>query len=632
MFDFVQKNKRLIQIVLGIIFLPFAFFGVDAYFRGSELGASVAVVAGHKISQQEFTRAVRERQEMMRNLAGGRADVEKLDTPEFRFAVLDNLIRQRLVIDQALRSGMTVTDQQLRDMLSQAGAFQEGGRFSNARYEQFLKSQGLTPGMFEQRVKQDMLTQHVSDAYNNSDFVPRTVVESMARLLEQQREISQFTLTADSFTSQVKLEEGAAKKYYESHQDEFRVPEQVRVQFVVLSGDAIAGQAQLDPAEVRKYYDEHRRQYEVAETRKASHILIAADSGAAPEARSRAKAKADQLYAQIKQKPGSFAELARTNSEDPGSASKGGDLGYFSRGNMVKVFDDAVFGMKTGEISAPVESPYGYHIIRLDAVKPGQTKSFEEVRPQIEAEMRKVTAGRKFAEAAEAFNNLVFEQSDSLKPAAEFAKAQIQTSGWITRTKADDARLANPRLLQAIFSDDVLNNKRNTEAVEVAPGQLVSARIVEHKPAAVEPFESISATVTKKLVAQRAAQLAAQEGRSRLDALKQGKEASASWGKPVTASRVEPKGLTEPVLREAFKADASRLPAYAGVEDGQGGYTLLKVTKVVTPEKLEAEKQKGLSVALTQVSSQEQFTSYLASLKQKGDVKIQQQELEKKSQ
>ena len=632
MFDFVQKNKRLMQILLGIIFLPFAFFGVDAYFQGNDAGSSVAVVAGHKISQQEFTNALRERQEMMRNLAGGRADVEKLDTPEFRFAVLDSIVRQRLVIDQALRAGMTVTDHQLREMLSEAPAFQESGRFSSERYEQFLKSKGLTPAMFEQRVRQDMLTQHVSDAYNNSDFVPRSVIESMGRLLEQQRELSVATISPENFAAQVKLEDGAAKKYYDAHQDEYRLPEQVRIQYVALSAEVIAGQSAPDAAEVKKYYEEHRRQYEVAETRKASHILLAADSGAAPEARQRAKAKADQLYAQLKQKPGSFAELAKANSEDPGSAGKGGDLGYFSRGNMVKAFDDAVFSLKAGEISAPVESPYGYHIIRVDAVKAGQTKSLDEVRPAIEAEMRKISAGRKFAEAAEQFSNIVFEQSESLKPAAEFAKAQIQTSGWITRTRADDPKLGNPRLLQAIFSDDVLNNKRNTEAIEVAQGQLISARVAEHKPAAVQPFDEISASITRKLTQQRASQLAAQEGRQRLDALRQGKEVNVGWGKPVLTSRIDPKGVSEPVLKESFKADGSKLPAYAGVEDGQGGFSLIRISRVIVPEKLEPEKQKGLSVALTQVSSQEQFTAYLASLKQKADVKIKQQELEKKAQ
>lgn len=630
MFNIVQNNKRLLQIILAIIVLPFAFFGIDSYFRNSDNVQGLATVGDYSISQREFNDALRERQEAIQRMLNGRADAALLDNPELRFAVLDGLIRQHLLTNQALRSGMMVSDRQLQGMISELPVFQDQGKFSFVRYEQFLKSQGMTPAMFETRLRYDLMRQQSDAAYSDSVFIPRTVVERLLRLSEQQREVSQFVVAPDKFLAQVKLEADAAKKHYDGHQEEFRIPEQARVEYVTLSAESLSSQIQVAPAEIEKYYEGHRAQYEVKETRQASHILISVDSGAGAEARQKAHAKAEEIYGQLKRDPGKFAELAKNHSQDPGSAANGGDLGLFSRGSMVKPFDDAVFQMKIGDISAPVESQYGYHIIRLTAIRPGQLKGLDEVRGQIEAELRKELAGRKFAETAENFNNTVFEQSESLKPAADLAKTGIQKSGWITREHADDTRLNNPKLLQAIFSEDVLKNKRNTEAVEVAPGVLLAAHVVEHKPAVVQPFGEVGAAIVKKLTLQQAGQLAIQDGRDKLEKLKQGKDAQVAWSAPQLVSRNEPKGMSEPVLRQAFKADTGKLPAYTGIDDPRGGFALLKVSRIVEPEKAAADKQKALTEGLQQLLGQEGMSAYVASLRQKAGVKISKELLEKK--
>ena len=630
MFDLINTNKRLMQGILAVILLPFAFFGIDSYFRNSDNVQGLATVGDYSISQREFNDALRERQEAIQRMLNGRADAALLDNPELRFAVLDGLIRQHLLTNQALRSGMIVSDRQLQGMISDLPVFQDEGKFSFVRYEQFLKSQGMTPAMFETRLRYDLMRQQSDAAYSDSVFIPRTVAERLLRLSEQQREVSQFMVAPEKFMAQVKLEADAAKKHYDGRQEEFRIPEQARVEYVTLSAESLASQIQVTPAEVEKYYEGHRAQYEVKETRQASHILISFDSGASTEARQKAHAKAEEIYGQLKRDPGKFAELAKNHSQDPGSAANGGDLGLFGRGSMVKPFDDAVFQMIVGDISAPVESQYGYHIIRLTAIKPGQLKGLDEVRGQIEAELKKQLAGRKFAETAENFNNVVFEQSESLKPAADLAKTGIQKSGWITREHADDARLNNPKLLQAIFSEDVLKNKRNTEAVEVAPGVLLAARVIEHKPAVVQPFSDVSAAIVKKLTQQQAGQLAIQDGRDKLEKLKQGKDAQVTWGAPQLVSRIEPKGMSEPVLRQVFKADAGKLPAYTGVDDPRGGFALLKVSRIVEPEKAAADKQKALTEGLQQILGQEGMSAYVTSLRQKADVKISKELLEKK--
>lgn len=629
MYNFVYKNKRLMQLILALIVLPFAFFGIDSYFQGGSGGDTVAVVGDYKVSQNEFAQALRERQEALQRMAGGRVDPAMLDSNELRFAVIDNLVQQRLVIERAARAGLVVTDRQVQDIVANVDAFKIDGKFSYERYEEVLKAQSMTPPIFEQRLRQDLITDHAAHPYTASSFVSRSEAANLLRISEQQREVSYFALAADRFLPQVKLEADAAKKYYDSHQDEFRVPEQVRVEFVVFSGEALLAQIQPSAAEVRKAYDENLKRYEVKEARQASHILITADGGA--EAKKKAKTKADEIYAQVKKNPRDFAALAKQHSQDPGSAANGGDLGFFERGSMVKAFDDAVFAMKPGDIAPPVETEFGYHIIRLAGVRAGKAKSFEEARAEIESELKKQLASRRFAELAESFSNALFEQSDSLKPAADLIKATPQKSGWISRAGADNALLGNPKLLQAIFSDDVLNNKRNSEAIELAPGVLVAARVIEHKPPVVQPFEQISGALTKKLTLQQAGQLAAQDGRARLAALREGKDTQVTWSAPQLASRGDPKGVPVDALRQAFKTDISKVPAYAGVEVAGGSYLLVRVSKVQDAAEGAREKQNAIAQTLRQVAGQAELAAYLASLKRKSDVKIRKEQVEKKS-
>jgi peptidyl-prolyl cis-trans isomerase D len=633
MFDLVHRNKRIIQVVLAIVLLPFAFFGVDSYFRDRTSGQTVAKVGDYEISEQEFQNALRERQEQLRNMAGGRIDPSVLDSAELRFSVLEMLVRQRVLIGQAVRSGMTITPDELRGYITQAPAFQEDGKFSLARYEQLLKGRGETPTMFENRVRQDLLLSRLSDAFAESSFAPRTVAEKLLRITEQQREVSRAVLSPEKFAAAIRLEEDAAKKYYDARPDEFRIPEQVRVEYVALSIDALMPK-QVDAADLRKYYDEHQRQFGVPELRQASHILIAADKSAAPEARQKARARAEEISAEVKKNPASFAEAAKKYSQDPGSAAKGGDLGSFSRGSMgkeLKAFEDAVFSMKEGEISSPVESEYGYHVIRVTGVTPPQMRSLEQVRGEIEKEVKKQAGARQFAELAEKFNNAVFEQPDSLKAAADLIKDAPRQSGWITRSRAEDPQLNNPKLIQAIFSEDVRVNKRNTEAIEIAPGTIVAARVIEQKPSSIQPLEQVKAAIEKKLVQSRAHQLAVQEGRQQLEQLRQNKAPQIAWSAPQLVSRADPKGLAENVLRQVFRADAKNLPSYTGIEAPDGGFVLLKVTRVVEPEKIDRAQQKSLGEGLAQVLGEEQFAAYIASLKQKAKVEINKEQFEKRS-
>jgi len=379
MFDFVTKNKRLIQVVLAIIFLPFAFFGVDIYFRDAGGGQSVARVSGQVVSQEEFSRALRERQQAIQRAMEGRVDPALLDNPELRFATLESLVQRRLLLDRALGAGLTVAESHLKSAIRDVQLFRDDkGAFSFPLYEQFLNSEGMTPVTFEARMRQDLLLQQLSNGYAGNAFAPRAVVDLVMRLSGERRELSHATLAPEQFLAQVKLDPGAAKKHYDANAGEFRVPEQVRVDYVVLSIESLMQGIRIEPDEVKKYYDNNQRQFGVEERRQAAHILVSAEAGA--EARQKARAKAEELYRQLQKKPAGFAEAAKKHSQDPGSAAGGGDLGTISRGMMKDVpeFEDALFKLKPGEISQPVETKLGFHVIRLTALQPARVKPFEE--------------------------------------------------------------------------------------------------------------------------------------------------------------------------------------------------------------------------------------------------------------
>ncbi len=628
MYDLLYNHKKLVQIVLAVIFLPFAFFGMDSYFRTGDRSDGVASVGGQTVTEQEFALALQERQNELQRMAGGRMDPALLDSAELRFAVLDGIVRQRLLINQAVRGGLLVSDQQLQQLISEQTAFQEDGKFSHVRYEELLRRQNLTPLGFENSLRRDLMVERVSTAYRATAIVPNAVVERLLRINSQQREVSQSVLAPQNFVAQVKLEAGAAKQYYDARPNEFQLPDQARIDYLVLTLDAIAAQIEVSADEVKQFYEQNLKQYAKGDERQASHILVAVDAKASAEQKQAARAKAGQLLQQARQDPAAFAALARKNSQDPGSAANGGDLGFFPRGTMTKSFDDAVFQMKAGEIAGPVETEFGYHIVRLTAVKGG--RGLEDAKQQVALDLKRQKAGKKFSELAEQFNNLVFEQGDSLKPAADALKLPIQTSTWQTRSGGDNKLLNNPKLLQAVFADDAVKNKRNSEVVDVGNNTLIAARVAEYKPASLRPFEEVGAEIAKRLTLQQAAQLAAARGRELLAKLKQGETVAVTWDAAKRISRDSPQGYEPQLLVGAFKTDVAKLPAYAGIENGQDGFVLLKITRVVESEGVDVARRKAASEELRQLVGQEEFDAYVAGLKRGADINVKKERLEKK--
>ncbi len=626
-----ERAQGLIaKIILALIIIPFALWGVDSYIRHGDKADIVAEVEGQKITRQEFDQALKEQQAQMRDVMGAKYDPSLLDRPEVRQSILDGMIQQRLLVVEANRAGLRMPDALLASIIADIPEFQQDGKFSQSRYEAFVREQNMTPAIFEGRLRQNLMIQQLREGLTHGAAMPHTAEDRVMRLAEQQREISQAMLTPEQFMAQLKSDPADVRAYYDKHKEEFRIPEQVRLDYVVLSLDDSVQQMTVSDEEVKHHYNEHSAQYQEPEQRKASHILIGAGAGAKPAEKEAARARAEQILKEIKQNPAKFEDLARQNSQDPGSAAKGGDLGFFPRGVMVKPFEDAVFNMKSGEISGLVQSDFGFHIIKLTAIRQGKTRSLDEMKGEIALELKKQKAAKKFAELADTFSNMVYEQSDSLRPVADALKLKIQTSPWVSKQGTDMALLNNPKLLQAAFSDDALKLKRNTEVVEVAPNTLVAARVAEYKAASYKPFEDLSAELSRRLLREQANALAVKQGKDALALLQKGSTvAGLQWGAPFMISRENATGIGRDALNQVFQADGGKLPAYVGGENPAGGYFLIRVGKVVEAGAIDPAKKKAYSSQLRQALAQEYSSAYLAGLKQKADISIKKDRLEK---
>jgi peptidyl-prolyl cis-trans isomerase D len=626
MFDAVRNNKKIVQIFLALITLPFAFFGVESYVRNAGTGDAVARIGDVKISPQQYQQAMREQQERLRAQLGGQFDAKMLETPEARKAILDDLVDQQLLLLEANKKGLFASDEAIRQTIGSIDAFRVDGKFSPERYEAALRGQGMTPAGFEARLRQDLTLQQLATAVSQSGITARTVSDRILAMQTETRDIQEYRLPLDTFLDKVKLADGAVKKFYDDNSRQFEMPEQAKVEFVVMSMDAIAAALAITDGEVKAWYDGHKDRYQQAEERRASHILI----GFEKLGKDKARAKAEEVLKEVRKNPAAFADLARKNSDDPGSAAKGGDLGFFGSGMMVKPFEDATFALKEGEISGIVESDFGFHIIKLTGIHAAKGKELAEVRGEIEAELKKAAGSRKFAEAAEAFSNIVYEQADSLKPAAEKFGLSVKQSEWLGRqANPVNGPLANEKLLAAVFSEDSVKNRRNTEAVEIAPNTLVAARIVDYKPATLQPFESVKGSIETLLRRQEAQELARKDGEARLEALRKGED-KLGWGAVKSVSRLDPRQVPPPAMPTVFKMDAGKLPAYAGVDLPGSGYALFKLVKLNAGEALDDARKQALVRQLNTLEAQEEVHSYLAALRNRYKVEINAAALEAK--
>ncbi len=627
MFDFVRKHTRIMQFLLFLLIVPsFLLFGIEGYSRFRDKGETVAEVDGQDITQVEWDNAHKQEVERVR-ASQPNVDLKRLDSANARYITLERLVRERVLAAAAQKSGLLTSDQRLRRALQEDPAIASlrlpDGTLDKERYRQLVAQQGLSPEGFEAKIRADISSRQVTNGIMGTGFAPKSLADLSVNAFLERREVQVALFNAAEFASKVEPTDTEMDAYYQSNLALFQSTEQASIEYVTLDLDAVKKSLVLSEADLKTYYEQNQERLSGKEERRASHILIESPKSAAPEARQKAKARAQELLLAVQKAPDSFAELAKKNSQDPGSAANGGDLDFFTRGTMLKPFEDAAFALNKGEISGVVESDFGYHIIRLTDIKTPKKRSFEEVRPEIEVDLKKQQAQHKYAESAEAFTNTVYEQSDSLKPVVERLKLELHTAQGLTRKPAAGITgvLANPKFLAAIFSGDALEKKHNTEAIEIAPNQLVSGRIVQYTPARTLPLAEVKTQVRERLQAARGAELAKKEGAARLAAWKASPE-GAQLPAVVTISRDQPQSQPVALVEAALRADTTTLPAFVGVDLGLRGYAVVKVNKTLARTGVTDESAKQDQAQYNQAWSVAEISAYYELLKQRFKVKF----------
>ena len=574
------------MLFLFLLIIPsFVLVGIDSnYFSGGS--PVVARIDGHDITQADWDNTHRAESDRIRAEQPS-IDAKLLDSPSARYAMLERMVRDRVLQVAAQKMHITTSDAKLASSLQQipqiAALRRADGTLDAEAYRALVGSQGMTPEGFEANMRRDMAISQVMGVVIGTSFALPAQANVALDALFQRREIQVARFQPKDFASQVQPTDVELQAYYQQYPALFQQAEQASVDYVVLDLDGVRAGIKLNEDDLHTYYKENVARLAGKEERRASHILIAAPKDAPAAEREKAKERATQLLEEVRKTPASFAEVAKKSSSDTGSASQGGDLGFFARGAMVKRFEDAAFALKKGEISDVVESDFGYHIILLTDVKTPRQPSFEELRPEIEADLKQQQAQRKYAEVAEAFTNDVYEQSDSLQSVADKLKLKLQAAQGVTRMPVSGAvgPLANEKFLQALFSTDSLEHKRNTEAVEIGTNQMVAGRVTQYTPARTLAFDEVQAKVKQLYVDEKSAELARKEGEAKLAAWTEKPASATGLSAPMVISRDKPQNQLSAVVDAALSAKADALPAWAGVSLGSEGYAIAKVNQVL---------------------------------------------------
>ena len=613
-------QTKAAQVILALVLIPFALFGIDSYLNQAGNNLSIAKVDGYKIALPEYNRAIENvRNRMMSE--GKKVDPAMFDSFEFKESVVDGLITKQLINNDIKKSQFKITDQQLSQYIIGMPDFQKDGKFSQELYDKVLQNNQLNPKKFEESIRNDLLIQQVRDGLQKLTFIPPNNLTETLKATSQQREVTVAEFKTKEYMAKANISEKDMQAFYDQNKSKFLAPEQVKAEFVVFPLTSILPSTTVSEDEVKAFYKTNADKYQNQQQREASHILIAASKNAAPAEKAKAKAKAEDVLGQIKKNPKQFEELATKYSQDPESAKKGGDLGAFGRGMMVKPFDDAVFSMKVNEISGIVESDFGYHIIKLTKVI-GEGGGFDAIKPQIKAELIYQKAQDKYAALAEDFSNKVYEQSSSLDVVSKKFNLPIQKTDWISRNESDKF-FKNEALMNALYSKESIKDRRNTEAIEVTPNNLISARVVDYKAQSTKPFAEVKKSIEDYLKFEAAKKLVATEGEA---ALKSVADASRKidWQATVLVDRKNTKGLSQAVTNHAYKMPTDKLPSYSGFVDGNNGYVIVKVSKVAFPNDDNEENKKEFASSYTEALSSEYLSAYLKGLKAKSSVSVNQ--------
>lgn len=611
--ELFRNHKRWLMFIAMVLVIPsFVVTGIYSYNRMISDDGAIAKVDDVSILPQQFDEAKRQRLENLRVRLGEEFRSNMLDSQEAKVALLEAIMNERSLIGETSLEDILVSEQVAIEMIKTFPRFLTDGKFDAEKYTNYLAASGMSDEYFVHMIRGEISRNLLTEGITRTTLVPDTASRSIFNLLTEKREAAVHNLSVGEYMVKVKVSDEDAKKYWTDNQKQFERPDAVNVEYVVFSPDLFKN---VEPSEedIKTFYEQNKGRFQAPEERRASHILI--DFG---QGKDKAKAKAEEIFKQVKADPKAFAEVAKKESADPGSAKEGGDLGWFTKGMMVPAFEDAVFNAKEGDIVGPVESEFGFHIISVTGVKATAAKPLADVRAEIVKLYQDQESQKRFAEEADNFTNMVYEQSDSLKSVIEKYNLKPVTLNNVTAEGPSDAaqkKFLNQHVMENLFGEECLVEKRNTQAIEVASNTLVAARVTAYQPAHIAKFEDVRADILSLLTTERALDAAEKDGQALLAKIKSGEAKDVKFDKAVTVSRSQPLGWDFNLINSLMRVPAKELPAYIGVRTPTG-YTLVHITKSETVEP-DASALEGTRNELAGMFGQAEENAYLDSLRAK---------------
>lgn len=616
------KQSKIAKYVFGaIIVVPFALFGIGSYFGGTGFDYA-AEVNGEEVPVRDFERALRQQQQQMRQMFGGKVSGEMLNSPYVLNQAMENVVLQKVLTTYANEQGYATGNEELGQFIVTMGQLQKDGAFDQERYDVFLRSIGMTTEGFEEALRADLTSSQLYDSVSSSAFTLTSEVDSKRALQEQKRTINVATLTVDSLKTDLQASEDEIQTYFNEHQAQFRYPEKVQLDYLELTSADLVKDVDVTDEAVAEYFEQIKDEYILPEERTAAHILIELEEGASEEDDKAALEKIQALKQRIDAGE-VFTDVAKSDSQDIGSAEQGGDLGSVTRGVMVEAFDNALFAMSEGEVSEPVKTEYGYHIIQLNKIKPEKGRFLDDVKDEVTERFKSAQAAEKFTDLSEQLGNLVYENNGALDPAADALGLDIQSTEWID--KGSQASLGQyPAVMQAAFSDDVLKERLNSDVLSVGENHAVVVRVKAYEAEKDKPLEEVKETVEGLVLTKKAQDLAEEKAKSLQAKVVEAdfSEAADAEGFEVKmAETIERQGseLNPSVVRAAFRLPKpqNEQPVIHKVRLDNGDQVVMALTGVETPE-LDASEDIEASPA----NATAEYNAWVQSIRSRAEVSI----------
>lgn len=594
MFRIVEKNQKLVKGIMIVVIATFVMWGIGSYLGMGADDGYVAKVGGSKIYLNDIDNAMQQNPE----------NKDKMQ-------VLFGLINRQLLLNNFISYNMVATDMQLQQEIGRIALFQEEGRFNINKYQSFLKQRYMSAKQFQDNVSGQIMINQIANFFKTQYFTANLVNQQFAKLLSRERIVSSYIIKLDQFYDKININEKDINNYYQQNIAKYTIPQQAKFQYIEISKDSIAKKIQLTDKQIDYYISNHRDSLYSTQV-DVSHILFTVAPDAAVSTKNTVKAKALKVLAEVRANPNNFAQFASRYSQDTVSAQKGGELGFFGKGVMVKPFENVAFSLKVGQISGLVETQFGYHILKLNAIRTNNDKT---VRDMAVSQLKQQNATFALQKQLEKLNDITYKQSSSLEPAARAFGVPIQISNWIQQGESFGV-FANPKIQQAIFTSDVLKSKNNSEVVDLGNNIYAVYHLESYRPSDRQPLAIVRAQIVNQLKKQQASVLVYKLGQQNITALQQNKLQLNFANSQNISLLGQGNGISSMAVKQIFGVGIASLPAYTGSIDESGNYVIYKINGEIVDSKLDKQSITVIK-QLEQENALLDFAAYITYLRSK---------------